>query len=609
VLVLAVLLLAAAVAAGTYAGLERLGTRGIAPAVFRGVAWAALGLLLANLSCRREPESVRPLVLLDASLSMRSAGGQWDAARRAAAGLGGGPDPDIRLVSAVPGASDSAPSGGRSLVAGALTAAAATARPVWLLTDGEVEDLAEIPPDLLARTGVKLFPRASRPDLAITRVMGPDRLTAGDTLRLEVDVRAFGMPDRRNVSVEVREMGGTHAWLRGAVPLNGGSGSVVLRGKLPEVAAGPHLLAVALRDAGDAEPRTDLRLHLLSVTPTPGIVIVGAPASWESRFLFRTLLDVAALPVRGYFLMEGSRWRRMGDLTAATAAEVERATQQADLLVLLGEPDDRWRRSTHRVRGRWEWIAAAKDAAPTDGDWYLAPAVASPVSGAFIGLPVDSFPPGLALATLTPGPQDWVGLNAQLNRRGAEHPAIVGRDSAGHREVQVGVAGLWRWAFRGGSSEQGYRSWVAATTAWLLGASDSVTGRARPLRAVVQQGRPVVFERARPDSGPVGIELRITGGAAATRRDTLRFDGAGRAELFLQPGRYEYRLQGGGGGVLGVEVYSDEWLPRPVALTERPAAAPLEPSRTPARERLWLFALAVAGLSGEWWARRRMGLR
>ena len=119
----------------------------------------------------------------------------------------------------------------------------------------------------------------------------------------------------------------------------------------------------------------------------------------------------------------------------------------------------------------------------------------------------------------------------------------------------------------------------------------------------------MVFERARPDSGPAGIELRITGGAAATRRDTLRFDGAGRAELFLQPGRYEYRLQGGGGGVLGVEVYSDEWLPRPVALTERPAAAPLEPSRTPARERLWLFALAVAGLSGEWWARRRMGLR
>src|SRR5207249_11951042 len=111
---LAVLLLAAAVAAGTYAGLERLGTPGIAPAVFRGVAWAALGLLLANLSCRREPESVRPLVLLDASLSLRSAGGQWDAARRAAAGLGGGGGAEIRLIGAVPGGSDSAPSGGRA---------------------------------------------------------------------------------------------------------------------------------------------------------------------------------------------------------------------------------------------------------------------------------------------------------------------------------------------------------------------------------------------------------------------------------------------------------------------------------------------------------------
>ena len=83
-----------------------------------------------------------------------------------------------------------------------------------------------------------------------------------------------------------------------------------------------------------------------------------------------------------------------------------------------------------------------------------------------------------------------------------------------------------------------------------------------------------MFERARPDSGPVGIELRSAGGPSAPRRDTLRFNGAGRAELFLPPGRYQYHLQGGGGGVLGVEVYSDEWLPRPVALTELAPPAP-----------------------------------
>jgi hypothetical protein len=74
-------------------------------------------------------------------------------------------------------------------------------------------------------------------------------------------------------------------------------------------------------------------------------------------------------------------------------------------------------------------------------------------------------------------------------------------------------------------------------------------------------------------------------------------------------GRYRYRLEGGGEGVIAVESYSDEWLPRTPALREQKAAAVLAGGRTNARQWLWLFGLCVAGFSGEWWARKRLGLR
>ena len=294
----------------------------------------------------------------------------------------------------------------------------------------------------------------------------------------------------------------------------------------------------------------------------------------------------------------------MGDMKPVSASEVEQAAQRADVLVAFGESVDLLR--TTRARGRWEWTATSRNGSPVPGDWYLSAGGASPVGGAFLGLPLDSFAPASTLTTITPGARDWIGLTSQLNRRGAERPAIIGRDSAGRRDVLVAVGGLWRWAFRGGTSEQAYRAWVGATTSWLLGSSDSATGRARPVDPVVQQGRAVVFERTRPDSAPVVIELH---GPAAAVRDTLRFDGSGRAEVYLAPGRYDYRLEGGGAGVVAVENYSDELLPRQVVLTAHPPVGTASSERSPFREKWWLFAIAVAALSGEWFARRRMGLR
>jgi hypothetical protein len=206
-----------------------------------------------------------------------------------------------------------------------------------------------------------------------------------------------------------------------------------------------------------------------------------------------------------------------------------------------------------------------------------------------------------------PRPGDWIGLTAQLGRRGAARPAVAGRQEGRVRSVTVAADGLWRWAFRGGSSEQSYRTWVASSVSWLLGGADSVRGVATPIRPVVQNGRPIVFEWSA--TGPASVSPVVWTGPEGSRADTLRFDGAGRASVYLPPGQYRYRLAGGGGGTVAVEEYSDELLPSAPTLTSRSARVSRPEGRTAARDWLWLFGIGIAALSVEWLARRRLGLR
>ena len=171
----------------------------------------------------------------------------------------------------------------------------------------------------------------------------------------------------------------------------------------------------------------------------------------------------------------------------------------------------------------------------------------------------------------------------------------------------MAVDGLWRWAFRGGSSEESYRSWVAATASWLLGGADSVRGVARAVRPVVPNGRPVIFEWA--GTGQATAVTVAWSGTGAPATDTLRFDGSGRAAAWLPPGSYHYRLAGGGSGTVAVEEYSEELRPRKLTLPARESSAQARAGRQSARDWLWLFALCVVALAGEWLARRRLGLR
>ena len=583
----AVVLAGLALAAFTYLWLEGLGRRAWLPLACRAVAWSAMGLLLVNVSCPVSGPPPVPLVLLDTSLSMGAAGGRGADARRKADSLG-----EVRAFG-----------GGRSLLGPALTAAAASARPVVVVSDGELDDAADIPPDLLAAAGVRLLVRDTAPDRAVADVRGPARVTAGDTLSLELELRGFGDAADDTVRIEVRA---------GARVL--GSGSAVLqRGAAPlrvplttaGLAPGDHLLRVGLAGAADAEPRTDERRHLLAVAATPGIVLVASPGSWDARFLYRTLAEVADLPVRGYVRLERNAWRTMHDLARVSDADVRRAVRGADLLVLKGESGDL--ATGTGARGLWRWPSGEAGETVLAGDWYVAPTGTSPVAGAFLGAPVDSFPPATRLVPVEPAPDGWVALTAQESRRGAVRPAVVGSEAGGRRQVTVAVDGLWRWPFQGGAGEQAYRSWVGATVTWLLGGSDSARGRVRPVRPVVQQGRPLVFEWV-GGGAPEPIALTFDGGDGR-RTDTLAFDGEGRAEIELPPGDYRYTVAGGGAGAVAVEAYSDELLPRPVRLAEQSAASVRSGRRLAARDWPWLFGIAILALAGEWLARRRLGLR
>jgi hypothetical protein len=606
-MILLVVAVAVSLVAFTYLGLERLGRRAWIPMVCRAVAWTALGLLLVNMSCPVRLAPRQPLVLLDASLSLGAAGGRWREARDTAQRLG-----VVRTFGDERLNADSTPTRGRSLLAPALLAASGTDRPVVVVSDGEIDDVRDIPADILARSTVRLFPRAPRPDVAITEVTGPLRVSAGDSIPLEVTVAALGATSRDTISVQVAAASTRLASRR--VRLSGPAGGratvVVPPAALPK---GDHVLRVSLVGTVDAEPRTDSRLHLVTVAATPGVVFLAAPADWDSRFLYRTLRDVSQLPVRGYLRVEGNRWRSMTDLRPVTTEQVSRSARRADLLVLKGSVGPAANGSS--ARGIWAWPSGERGETQMPGDWYLSAADASPVAGAFLGQPVDSFPPAIQLTPTTAAPREWVALYAQLGRRGPLRPAVLGRQDGRVRRVTVAADGLWRWAFRGGSSEQSYRSWVAATASWLLGGADTASGVARAIQPVVSNGRPLLFEWVA--SGPP-VAQAITWSSAAgpvpgqtsgPDLDSLHFDGNGRATVWLPPGNYRYRLRGGGSGLVAVEEYSDEFLPRPVRLTTHVGRGATASARSSARDWIWLFGVCVLAFSGEWLARRRLGLR
>ncbi|HEV2672290.1 MAG TPA: vWA domain-containing protein [Gemmatimonadales bacterium] len=579
--------------------------------ILRGIAVVSLILLVWNPSSSRIlPTSDQPIVLLDASLSMNAS---WQAALDSVRPLARRRAVVWRFGRRVAAFDSLSPSDGATRLGPALEAAAGRAGEVVVVTDGALDDAASIPPDLLRRPRVILLPRAPFFDAYVASVAGTRHVTRGDTVRLRVSYGTSGTPDaahgKRTGTIVVRL--GDRQLLSQRVSLpDSGTISTELPFPVSRIpSAGWSVLEVSLDGIHDTEPRDDKRLFAIDVSLEPAAVIFASPPDWEARFLARTLRDVARMPVKMFVETEAGRWRDAASLAPVATPELIRAAQNARLVVLAGNPE----RSRAFVAAR-KGAAAARLSWLTNGqpgDWYVERPLSSPLTAALSGVVWDSLPP----ATAGGPPADFhdstdvVALTARLARRGAARPIVVLEPRNGERRATITAGGLWRWAFRGGASEQAYRSLVAALVDWLLGTEQGARSRERAIVESIEvpNGMPLVW-RWSAAGAPQPLQITLRAGDS-THTDTLRFDAAGRAELLLPLGVYRYALSGGSEqGVVAVETYSDEWLPRAPVLTAQPGEATARLGSIGLRDRWWLFVITIAALAAEWTLRRRQGL-
>lgn len=576
----------------------------LVPLVLRAIGLGAVLLLLINPSRSRPVAGgVPPLVLLDASLSMAGTNGSWADALDSARRLGAG-GTIWRFGSAVDRFDSTPPRDGASHLAPALAAAAGRGGSVIVITDGAIDDGADLPADLRRRPRVIVLPRAPFFDAYVASIEGPRRVAVGDTVRLRVayGVAGAGAPAAtRGASLVVSVDGRRLAAVPVTLP---DSGSLATEIVVPPtaLAAGFQALEVRLAGVSDREPRDDARLFVLEVSAQPVAVVLASPPDWESRFFAKTLADVSRVPVKLLVQTEATQWRDGATLAPLGADGVARAVGGARVVALIGDPA---RLSAYRRRsGLVLWPITAARA----GDWYVDPPPASVLAGAFAGVDWDSLPPAAGVVDLPPDSNATVVLTARLGRRGAARPVLLVRDSSGARSVTVAGTGLWRLGFRGGASAEAYRSLVAAIADWLL--SDAAADRERvvPISPEVAQGLPLKW-RWRGSGSPSALSL-ILDGPSGSQAVTLRFDAQGEATLALPPGVYRWHVtdQGTERGMVAVEQYSDEWRPAAPALSPQPGEAGGARHDVGARDLWWLYAVAIAAFAGEWTWRRRQGL-
>ena len=585
-------------------------------AALRAAALGALVLLLWNPSAARiAAGGAPPLVLLDASLSMAGHGGRWRDALDTGRALAQG-GIIWRFGERVAGFDTLPPTDGASRLAPALDAAAARGGPVTVVSDGAIPDLADIPPDLARRARIVVLPRAPFFDAFVASVEGPRRVAAGDTVRFKVSYGTAGKRDavRRDAGRGMRDatlaVTVDHRRLASRVVPLPDSGVVSTDLTLPASRI-PHpgwtALEVGLESVSDSEPRDDSRLFVLEVKPQPSVVLLASPPDWETRFLARTLEDVARVPVRTFIEAEpgGSRWRDAATLESRAPSEVARVVAGAALVIEAGDPATFSRFSPQGAVLLWPGTRRL------DGDWYVQPPPSgpSPLTGALAGVAWDSLPPATSLVELAPDSSTTVALAARLARRGPARPMVALSERAGARRAVIAAGGLYRWAFRGGASAEAYRALVAGLVDWLLEQGTGRRERFAPVTYETPNGIPLQWRwTGKGEPSDVVVSLAADPGH---RIDTLRFDAGGRAELRLPPGVYRYAASDGRGaerGVVAVDTYSDEWRPAVPILVPQSGTPGGRLTSVALRDRWWLFVVVIVALVAEWAWRRREGL-
>jgi hypothetical protein len=480
--------------------------------------------------------------------------------------------------------------------------AAATGRPVVLVTDGELDD-----GDLLAS-----LPRGSRtivvscaaaPDVAMSSLDAPPVLLVGETVTARVTIVA-GARGASPARVELRLDDALLASVDALALAPFGEQTFDLR----VVAGGGErgaVLRAIVRAAGDREPRNDTLSLGVDVTRAPAAVFVSTSPDYDAREAIAALRGATSLPTRAYYRVAPGEWRADGTLTRATESEVRAAVRGAPFVVLHG---DTAVFGAPRAATRASLLLFAPPSGD-EGEWFASGFPPSPLSAGLGALPVDSLPP-LNVATRSAMPRaQWEGL---VTHRGGvpadRRVALVGWDEP-RRIAVLGATGFWRWRFRGGVRADAYSAFFGALYDWLAaGRSDrrAAVPEGIPLRA----GMPVRWRRGAPADSVVTVTIRRRGATARVQTVTLHFaDGANVTESApLAPGMYD-AVMAGGTALLAVNA-SRELVPRRPTVTSGAVGGAAALGEAPSlRDVGWIYALAILALCAEWLLRRRVGLR
>lgn len=569
-----------------------------------------------------------PLVALDASASWRRAGGDDSSVVQAlrkdwataisASGAGSG---DVVIAGdSLREASLSAllnvvPSDASSRMRSAVDRAAALGRPLFLITDGEVDDadaLAEAPPG----SRVHVSARTARKDVALADLTVPTSGNAGDTLQVATLLASGGAGSPEGMLRLTLD--GAAA---GQIAVPALAAFATTRLTLPLLlprGSRTALLQATLQVTGDVEPRNDtLRAAIEIGDRTPAVFVSTAP-DLDVREVLVVLRGALALPTKAYLRLAPGVWREEGSYATIREEEVKSRASSAGMLIVHG--DTSWAPKGGTVRAaRALWTPAPPTAIARAGEvtraaeWYATSAPPSPLAASLSGLPWDSLPP-LTIAGVPRGATPVLAV--KLGKRGEAVPAIAVRDDNGMRTLVISGSGYAGWSLRGGRSAEAFGALWGTMFDWLaVGRGDQRS--ARPVSSWIRSGDPIRWRRGGSDSlVAVVVSARTAtpdaAAAGATGGDTLLVSFTkGEVESTtptLPPGVYDVRTVGGS-SVLVVNA-SREWVPRaPSVRSGVLSRGGMSTDAPRIADSWWPFVIALLLLCGEWIVRRLVGLR
>ena len=647
-----VLILGSALALGfaywTYTRREPNGRGRMLLAALRTAALILLILLIVDprfgSSARISRNNTR--VILDASLSMMPRAADsiaWQRAVRQAATSSGGSvivaDDAPRVVS-VDSLSTVRPRGGMSRMLPALQAAAeAGAQRVVLVTDGGLEDAAEIArwvPRLGVEVDVKQVEPITVANRAIAEIEAPAWAEADKPLQIRVSVSARGAATGAPTPIVVRSNGTEVARANVTLPSDG-----LTTTTLSFNAAGPTSGGLVRYDVAfettDSIPDDDVRSTYVFISEKPaGVALVSFLPDWEPRFLHPVLAQALGLPVRTFLRVPNGSYFRGGEGLDAgikvDEAAVRQAVGQADLVVLHGVTENApaWWRDVARTARRVLILPTDALGEPFSiddgaaGDWYISADVPpSPIAAFLQNIDVRELPPLETLFTPSSVNGEWSPLLAGRTRRGGRAPVLIAHQQGARRIAVALASGYWRWAFRGGNSRDLYTRFWGALAGWLAQDQAQVAGSAiRPLQRTMERGQVVRWTAPGLVLDSLHVQITDQSGRVVQQSMVTEMRGDTAVTASLPPGHYRYAARAFTGtvvsaeanGPITVDAYSAEFMRAPADLRDlraspRALAHSNSVSGTPLHASPWPYVLIAMLLCIEWVLRRRWGLR